>query len=132
VFSDAGARRDLEAIVHPAVRRAIDLWAANQAASGAALAVVEIPLLFETGRAGDFDRVVVVACDARNQLRRVIDRSGLAEDDAARRIAAQLPMADKLRQADYVVRTDGTFEQTLAVADAVITRLREDAARATP
>jgi dephospho-CoA kinase len=131
VFADAAARRDLEAIIHPAVRRAIETWMAAQAAAGAALAVVEIPLLFETGRADDFDRVVVAACEPDIQLRRVVVRSGLSPADAGRRVAAQLPITEKVAGADYIVRTDGSMAQTLAHTDRVIQRLREDAARAT-
>ncbi len=74
-----------------------------QAAAGAALAVAEIPLLYETGHEGDFDCVVVTACDAAEQLRRTIGRSGISEDDARRRIAAQWPLADKVRRADFVI-----------------------------
>jgi dephospho-CoA kinase len=119
VFSDIEARRDLEAILHPEVYRAIEAWMGAQAAAGAALAVAEIPLLYETGHEGDFDCVVVTACDAEEQLRRTIGRSGISEDDARRRIAAQWPLADKVRRADFVIATDGTVDETRRQARAV-------------
>ena len=112
VFSDAGARRDLEAIVHPAVRGAIDAWfdALNPATTP--YAVADIPLLYETGRDRDFPTVVVVACAPAVQLTRVVERDGMSVDDARRRIAAQLPIEEKAARADHVVRTDGTFGDT--------------------
>jgi len=112
VFADSQARRDLEAILHPAVYRAIEAWMGAQAAAGAALAVAEIPLLYETGHEGDVDCVVVTACDAGEQLRRTVGRPGISEDDARRRIAAQWPLAEKVRRADFVIATDGTIDET--------------------
>ena len=112
VFQDEQARRDLEAILHPTVYRAIEAWMRAQEAGGATAAVAEIPLLYETGHDGDFDCVVVTACDGEEQVRRVVGRSGLSEADARRRIAAQWPLAEKMRRADFVVRTDGAIEDT--------------------
>jgi dephospho-CoA kinase len=111
VFGDQKARRDLEAIVHPAVYQAIESWLAACAARGEPLAVAEIPLLFETGHEGDFDRVVVTACGAAEQLRRVVER-GASQDDARRRIASQWSLDEKVRRADLVIRTEGTEADT--------------------
>jgi dephospho-CoA kinase len=112
VFADAEARRDLEALLHPAVYRAIDAWMADRDRDGAPLAVAEIPLLFETGHEAEFDCVVVTACDEDAQLRRALGRPGATEADARRRIAAQWPLAEKVRRADYVIRTDGALDDT--------------------
>jgi dephospho-CoA kinase len=119
VFADEQARRDLEAIVHPAVYQAIHDWMGAQEAMGERMAIVEIPLLFETGREGDFSCVVVTACGGEEQVRRAMARSNLAESEARRRMAAQGPADDKVRRADYVIRTDGTIEETRARAAAV-------------
>jgi dephospho-CoA kinase len=119
VFQDERARRDLEAILHPAVYRAIDAWMRAQEAGGARVGVAEIPLLFETGHEGDFDCVVVTACDGEEQVRRTMARAGMSEADARRRVAAQWPLAEKIRRADFVIRTDGTIESTRLAADAV-------------
>ena len=116
VFQDAQARRDLEVILHPAVYRAIDAWMRAQEAGGAIAAVAEIPLLYETGHDGDFDCVVVTACDGEEQVRRVVVRSGLNETDARWRIAAQWPLAEKVRRADFFIRTDGAIEDTRSEA----------------
>ena len=119
VFQDEQARRDLEAIIHPAVYRAIEAWMRAQEAGGAPVAVAEIPLLFETGHETDFDCVVVTACDGEAQVRRAVGRAGMSEEDARRRIAAQWPLAEKVRRADFVVRTDGTLEATRQAARAI-------------
>jgi dephospho-CoA kinase len=123
VFADPGARRDLEAIIHPVVRRRIDKWFASLDASAHPFAVADIPLLFETGREGEFDAVIVAACDPATQLRRVMERDGLSEADAMARISAQIPIADKVRRADHVVPTDGTFAETAARVRALVERL---------
>ena len=111
VFGDAAARRELEAIVHPAVYRAIEAFMRAFEKSGDALAVVEIPLLYETGRAKDFDRVIVTACADDTQLARLVAR-GIPEVTARQVIAAQKPTAEKAAQADFVIRTDGPTADT--------------------
>lgn len=122
VFSDPDARRDLEAIVHPPVREAMERWFAALD-PGQPFAVADIPLLYETGRDGEFDAVIVVACDAEAQVRRVVARDGLQPSEARQRVAAQLPIADKARMADYVVWTDGSVEETDAQVDQLHQRL---------
>lgn len=112
VFADQQARRDLEGIVHPAVRRAITAGLrAFERIGGFAFAVVDIPLLYETGRASEFDRVIVTVCPPAMQLERLIAR-GLTEADARQRLAAQMPVEEKAARADFVIRTDGTPEET--------------------
>jgi len=119
VFADAAARRDLEAIVHPAVYRAIAAGLRGFELLGHPIAVVDVPLLYETGHEGDFDRVIVTACPFATQIDRLVAR-GLSADEARRRIAAQLPTDDKAARADFVIETGGTFEETdRQVADIV-------------
>jgi dephospho-CoA kinase len=111
VFADAPRRRRLERIVHPAVRQATDDWfAALDPATP--FAIADIPLLYETGRDRDFEIVIVTAVDPDEQLRRVMTRDQLTEAEARQRIAAQLPIGDKVAKATHVIRTDGSFEQT--------------------
>ena len=111
VFADDAARRDLEAIVHPAVYRAIAAGLRGFELLGSRVVVVDIPLLYETGRAGDFARVVATNASPVIQLTRLVDR-GLSETEARQRIAAQMPAAEKASRADFVINTDGTFEET--------------------
>jgi len=119
VFADPDARRDLEAIVHPEVRRATDQWFLALDPQSHPWALADIPLLYETGRTRDFDTVIVVACDPETQVRRIIGRDGLSEHDARQRLAAQLPIAEKVAKADYVIQTDGTLDET----DEQVTRI---------
>ncbi|MEZ5284093.1 MAG: dephospho-CoA kinase [Vicinamibacterales bacterium] len=127
VFRDAGARRDLEAIVHPVVREIIDeFWTTIPPATP--FGVADIPLLFETGRAAEFDAVIVAACPRQMQVDRIVARDGATRDQAERRLAAQLPIEDKVRQADYVVDTSATFADTDAAVDDLIAALRRRAA----
>ncbi len=121
VFDDAAERAVLESIVHPRVRAAID---ERFASITAPFAVADIPLLFETGRESAFDRVVVTACAPDRQRERLLARDA-TDAGALKRLAAQLPTADKVARADYVVWTDGTFAETDAQVDAVHAALRE-------
>ena len=131
VFADAAARADLEAIVHPPVREAIADWFdARGAEPEASFAVADIPLLYETGRGEAFDRVVVTACRPETQQRRVVARDALSAEAARRRIAAQLPIDYKVARADFVVWTDGTFEETDRQVDAIGSALRRGEASA--
>jgi dephospho-CoA kinase len=111
VFADASARRDLEAIVHPAVYRAIEAGLRAFEQLGSALAIVDIPLLYETGKEGEFDRVIATVASRETQVNRLRAR-GLGEQEAAGRLAAQMPAEEKAARADYVIRTDGTFADT--------------------
>jgi dephospho-CoA kinase len=123
VFGDSQARRALEAIVHPAVYDAIVRWFAGLP-SDAAVAVADIPLLYETGHEGDADVVIVAACPPDEQLRRVMSRDHLTEAEARARLAAQWPIDDKVRRADHVIWTTGTFAETERRIEDVIEKLR--------
>jgi dephospho-CoA kinase len=112
VFSDASARRDLEAIVHPAVYRAITAGLrAFELLEKPPMAIVDIPLLYESGRAADFDRVIATVCSPATQLARLADR-GLTDLQARQRLQAQLSAEEKAARADFVINTDGTFGDT--------------------
>ena len=112
VFADPDARRALEAIVHPEVRRATEEWYASIDPGRHPFAIADIPLLYEVERDRDFDLVIVVAAEPATQLRRVMERDNLSESEARQRIAAQLPIDEKVRRADYVIRTDGPVAET--------------------
>ena len=128
VFADERARQDLEAIVHPVVRRAIDDWFASLAPD-TPFAVAEIPLLYENGRDREFAAVIVAACEPSRQVERLLARGGLDAKAARQRLAAQLPIEEKVRRAAYVVKTDGSFADTdaqvRAVHDQLLTRFKQ-------
>jgi dephospho-CoA kinase len=129
VFGDPEARRELEAIVHPRVYEKIAGWAAEQQHDGALWILADIPLLFETRHEGDFDRVIVAACPRDDQVRRVMLRDRLIEADAFARVAAQWPIADKVRRATDVIDTGGSFEATDRQIEALCLRIAEAADR---
>lgn len=112
VFADPAARRELEAIVHPAVYRAIAAGVRAFELTGThAFAIVDVPLLYETGAEQGFDRVIVTACPPEVQIARLKQR-GLSEEAARQRLAAQWPTEERAARADFVITTDGTFEET--------------------
>ena len=111
VFKDKRARLDLEAIIHPAVQKAIDEFFATLP-KRTPFAVADIPLLFETGRDNQFNAVVVVACPRELQLQRLMERNKLSKEDAERRLNSQLPIDQKVKKATHVIRTEGSFEET--------------------
>ncbi len=129
VFADPGARQALEAIVHPAVRAAIDQFY-ESLPEDTPFAVADIPLLFETNRADAFDMSVVAACPPEMQVDRVVARDGVGREEALQRLAAQLPIAEKVGRADYVIDTSGSFAATDAAVDGVLAALRACASRA--
>jgi dephospho-CoA kinase len=116
VFADEIARRDLESIVHPAVYAEIDKrhresFSKNRKTTPGVVFIADIPLLYETGREGDFDRVIVAACRPEQQIERMKAR-GLTETEARQRLASQWPVEEKRRRADYAIDTSGTIEAT--------------------
>jgi dephospho-CoA kinase len=127
VFADPLARRDLEQIVHPAVRaRAAEL----ERASGAAAVVVHvIPLLVETGQQEDFDLVVTVDVDHETQIQRLMARNGFTRTEAESRIAAQASREDRRIAADVVLDNTGSVTQLREQVDALWAELSSAVAR---
>jgi dephospho-CoA kinase len=99
----------LEAIVHPLVRGEEEGFLGRAAASGARLAVLDIPLLFETGGEARCDAVLVVSAPAPVQRQRVLARPGMSEDRLAAILAKQMPDAEKRRRAHFLVDTGRGF-----------------------
>ncbi len=120
VFSDATRRERLNALLHPRIRR---LYAERVAAlreRGEPLACYQVPLLFEVGLEAELRPIVVVSIPEAMQLTRLMARDGRDEQSARQRIAAQLPLAVKVRRADYVIDNGGTPSETDAQADRVL------------
>ena len=109
VFADATRRKILEDILHPRIR---ELWRhqiSQWRAAGQPLAVVVIPLLFETGAEEHFDATICIACSAVTQNQRLLER-GWAPEQIRQRLAAQWPIEQKMARADFVVWTEGALE----------------------
>jgi dephospho-CoA kinase len=117
VFSDVGALRRLESIVHPRVQQRKAEILGELAAAGEPLAAYEVPLLYEKQLEAELHPVVVVALPEELQLERARTRDGSSEAEVRSRLAAQLPLAQKAARADYVINNAGTPAQTFAAAD---------------
>ncbi len=109
VFSDADARRKLEAILHPRIRAIWQAQLETWSAEGRPSAVAMIPLLFETGAAGEFSATICIACSQVTQRLRLRAR-GWTDDQINLRIGAQMPIEKKMALADYVVWTEGEID----------------------
>lgn len=113
VFRDRDLVADLNAIVHPRVRREMRrrIRAARRG-GGRGVVVANVPLLFEAGMENDFDTTVVVACPREEQIRRCRRRDGLARKEVERRIGMQWGMGEKIRRARHVIDNGGTRAYT--------------------
>jgi dephospho-CoA kinase len=105
VFADPGARGQLEGILHPRIRAEWERRVTEWRQEGTPLAVVVIPLLFETEAGAAFDATVCVACSTASQRKRLGDR-GWSPEHIERRISAQLPVEEKIRRSTYMVWTE--------------------------
>ena len=124
VFDDEPNRRQLERILHPAIRARWIARAAEIARDGGWY-VVDIPLLFETQAEASFDRIVVVACSPVTQRRRLAEHRGLSTALAEKIITSQLDLATKINQAHHVIWNDSTLpclERQARLLTAVLTR----------
>jgi dephospho-CoA kinase len=125
VLGDEAALKRLEAIVHPLVQEAERRLLAQAQARGEKVAVLDIPLLFETGGDQRVDAVVVVSAPSEVQRARVLERPGMTMQKLEALLAKQMPDAEKRRRADFVVDTSRGFEaaraEVRAILDAVAT-----------
>ncbi|HXZ22731.1 MAG TPA: dephospho-CoA kinase [Pseudolabrys sp.] len=122
VLNNAAAIERLEVIVHPLVRASEQRFLADAERAGAAVAVLDIPLLFETGGEKRCDAVVVVSAPDTIQRERVFARPGMTEQKFTAILAKQMPDAEKRKRADFVVDTSKGF-------DAARTQVRDILAR---
>ena len=129
IFADPAARAQLNRLTHPHIRRRMVEEAARLAARPETQAIVfDIPLLLDTtdGREFDLDGIVVVAAPDALRLRRVAARDGLSPEEARRRLDAQVPLAEKIARADWVIDNGGTLEATRAQVERLWRRWHED------
>ena len=113
----------LEAIVHPLVRARIAKFLAETAAAGAPLAVVDIPLLFETGHPYGLDKVAITAADDATIRERALARPGMSVEKLDAILARQMPQAEKRKRADYILDTSGSMADTRNQVAALVEEL---------
>lgn len=124
VFADADKRALLNGIVHPRIGADTQARIAALEEEGVALACYDAPLLVENGLADAFRPLVVVALDEARQIERMCARDGVEVDVARKRIAAQAPLADKVKLADHVIDNSGSLADLHARADEVLDAVR--------
>lgn len=122
VFKNREKREQLNRIVHPAIHKKMDEQKQSYIEQGYKTIVLDIPLLFEGNRdRKEFDKILLVAVSEEVQLKRLLERDQMGEEDAKNRIKSQMPIKEKIPLADAVIDNDGTIEETkkqlLAILD---------------
>ena len=124
VVGDPAALKRLESIVHPLVRAAQARFLADAERSGAPVAVLDVPLLFETGGDQRVDAVVVVSAPADVQRARTLDRAGMTAEKFDTLMQKQMPDAEKRRRADFIVDTSQSLDSARAQVRAILAAVR--------
>lgn len=116
IFNDSSARKDLEALTHPAIRSEV---ARQSGRLGGPYQIIAVPLLAETGTRGDYDRVLVVDTDPQRQVLRLMQRDGVDENAARRMLAAQATRAERNAIADDIIENSGEIPALAAQVEAL-------------
>jgi len=125
VFADRHALRRLESILHPLVREAARSFLIKAARNRVRIVILDIPLLFESGREAEVDAVIVVTAPPAVQRQRVMARPGMTEDKFRAILSSQLPDIQKRRRADYIISTGGHFGHTFHQVRAILRRIAQ-------
>jgi len=129
LLADPTRLPSLEAIVHPLVREAESRFVDDARQALEPFVILDIPLLFETGRDSAMDRIVVVTTSPEIQRQRALARPGMSEEKLARLLARQTPDADKRARADFIVETGRGLDDAFDQVRRIVSRLREEAGR---
>jgi len=120
VFGNSARLQSLNSIVHPVVIRNIDVLVAEYRTLGHKVVLIDIPLLYEAGKADDYDMVILVHIPVDLQKKRLCDRNReLSGAEVEKRLGAQLPIDVKAERAHFVVDNSGTIEQTRAQVEKI-------------
>lgn len=125
VFKDEVARKSLEQLLHPRVKKQMLTEQNALKSAGAKLCIWDVPLLFETGFDALMDEVWVVWVSPEDQLTRVMNRDSLSRSEVELRIMAQWSLEDKLKRADVVINNSGSWTQTVLQLAALLERIKD-------
>lgn len=125
VFNDPEKRKTLEAILHPLVQQAQQRFIKAQQRLGAEMAVLDIPLLFETGAENRVDYNIVVSAPHHVQRERVLSRAGMSEEKFEAILKAQMSDAEKCARADFVIKTGLSRGETMKSVKATLKEIKE-------
>lgn len=112
VFADPDARARLERITHPAILALGKKRLDEERSKGTAVVFYVVPLLLEVGLASSVDEVWIVYADDETQMERLMKRDGIGRDEALRKVAAQMPMDEKIKLGKVIIDNSGTAEET--------------------
>lgn len=125
VFSDERKRLLLNSIVHPLVIEEQNRWLEEcERVAPDGIAIIDAALMIESGGYKRFDKLIVVWCDEEKQLERLMKRNGLTEEEALKRIKAQMPQEEKKKYADFLIDTSGSFQETREQVISVFEKLK--------
>lgn len=127
VFSDPKERQYVDGLIHPLVmkkKKEIVRRIENQGRHKIFVSVAALTI--EAGFSGYFDKIVVVYCDQKTQLNRLMERDGIGRKEALKKIKSQMRPEEKLNAADYIIHTSGTIQQTVEQAEQVFRNLMAD------
>ena len=125
VFADEARRQKLNSILHPfIIKRQDEIMRQWEEETPDAIAVVDAALMIESGGYKRFDKLIVVHCRPEIQLQRLMKREGLSQPEADRRIKSQMPQAEKMKYADFLIETSGEFETTRRQVESVWQQLQ--------
>lgn len=117
IITDHGAKQDLEAMVHPEIRKRMQQKLKGLNPVRTPFVVVEVPLLFETGLQSEFDVVVLVTANRETQINRLVYRDGMPIESAESLLDIQMPDEQKVERSDYVLINTGTMEEVIDAVD---------------
>ena len=125
LIADPKALPRLEAAIHPLVRTRMAKFLADAETGGAALAVVDVPLLFETGFDYGLDKIAVISASDETIRRRALARPGMSVEKLDAILARQMPQAEKRKRADYIIDTSGPLDHATAQVAALVASLTD-------
>lgn len=120
IFTHPAEREKLNGIIHPAIRKEMIRQKEKWITEGASTIIMDIPLLFESKLESFVEKILVVSVTPEVQLRRLMERNVLSEEEAKKRILSQIPVADKEKRADAVIHNNSTIEETKCQLNALI------------
>ncbi|BDH62566.1 dephospho-CoA kinase [Lysinibacillus sp. PLM2] len=120
IFHDENKRQTLNNIIHPAIRAEMLRQKEEHLANGADTVIMDIPLLFESKLQHFVDKILVVTVSEDTQLKRLMERNQLSEEDALVRIRSQLPLCEKERGADAVIYNNGSIDESRSQLDVIL------------
>ncbi len=120
IFHDESKRKVLNDIIHPAIRSEMLRQRDEHIANGAKTVIMDIPLLFESKLQHYVEKILVVSVSEKTQLKRLMERNHLSEEEALARISSQLPLSEKEKGADAVINNNGSTDETRAQLETIL------------